>query len=107
MAMNTTVAFGSGYHGSSDRKTLSVFQPETKTAREPEHVVIRLPSARRHPEVAEARVPVPKSAIWERLELGFVVVLALAVIVSVLLFFAAAGGDNSEWRSAATQSMPT
>jgi signal transduction histidine kinase/DNA-binding NarL/FixJ family response regulator len=104
--MNTTVAFGSGHHGSSDRKTLLVFQPATKTTREPEHVVIRLPSARRHPEVAEARVPVPKSAIWERLELGFVVVLALAVIVSLLLFFTAAG-NHGESRSTATQSMQT
>jgi hypothetical protein len=91
MAMNTTVAFGSGYHASSDQKTLLVFQPAVKMAREPEHVVICLPSARRHPEVAEARVLVPKSGLWERLELGFVVVLALAVIVSVLLFYAAAG----------------
>lgn len=105
MAMNTTVAFGSGYQGSTDRKTLLVFQPPIETAREPEHVVIRFPSARRHPEVSEARVPVPKSAVWERLELGFVVLLALAVIVSVLLFFAVAGNDRESW-STATQSMP-
>jgi hypothetical protein len=40
-------------------------------------------------EVAEARVLEP--AIWERLELALVAILALAVIVSVILFFAAMG----------------
>jgi hypothetical protein len=34
---------------------------------------------------------VPKSATWEWLELGLVVVLSLSVLVSVLLFLAAAG----------------
>jgi hypothetical protein len=42
-------------------------------------------------EVAEARVPEP--AIWERLEVPLVAILALAIIVSVILFFAAAGGS--------------
>jgi hypothetical protein len=32
-------------------------------------------------------------AIWERLELALVVILALAVVVSIGLFFAAAGGS--------------
>ena len=42
-------------------------------------------------EVAEARVLEP--AIWERLDLALVTIMALTVIVSVILFFAAAGGS--------------
>jgi hypothetical protein len=91
MAMNTTVAFGNGYQGSSDRKILLLLPTPIRKAPEPEFSIVRLPSTRTHPEVAEVRVPVPEPAIWERLELVLVVVLALAVIISVILFFAAAG----------------
>jgi CheY-like chemotaxis protein len=84
--MNTTVAFGSGYHGSSERTTLFVVQPAIQEAREPEPAVIRLPSSAARLEGAYARVPVPKPKVWEWLELGFVAVLALSVLVSVLLF---------------------
>lgn len=91
MAMNTTAAFGSSYQGSSDRKILLLFEPAIRKAPEPESNVVRFPSTRIHPEVVETRVP--ESAIWERLELAFVVILALAVVVSVILFFAAAAGS--------------
>jgi hypothetical protein len=89
--MNTTAAFGSSYQGSSDRKILLHFQPAIRKTPEPESNIVRFPSAGIHPELAEARVPEP--AIWERLELALVAILALAVIVSVILFFAAAGGS--------------
>ena len=91
MAMDTTVTFGSGYHGSEKRTTLFVVQPPIKEALEPEPVVIRLPLPTAHQEVADARVPVPKFIIWNWLELGFVAVLGLSVLVSVLLFLTAAG----------------
>ena len=93
MAMNTTAAFGSSYQGSSDRKILLLLPTPIRKAPEPEFSIVRLPWTRTHPEVAEARVPVPELAIWEHLELAFVVVLALAVIVSIILFFAAAAGN--------------
>ena len=91
--MNTTVAFGSSYHGSSERTTLFVVQPAIHEAPEPKVAVIRLPFPEPHREVACARVHVPKSATWEWLELGLVVVLSLSVLVSVLLFLAAAAGN--------------
>ena len=91
--MNTTAAFGSGYQASSDRKILLFLPPPIRKAPEPEFSVVRFPSTRTHLEVAEARVPVPELVIWERLEFLLVVVLALAVIVSVILFFAAAAGN--------------
>ena len=90
--MNTTAAFGSGYQGSSDRKILLLQPTPIRKAPEPELSIVGLPATRTHPEVAQARVPVPEAAIWERLELVLVAVLALAVIVSVALFFAAAAG---------------
>ena len=90
--MNTTAAFGSSYQGSSDRKILLHFQPAIRKTPEPEPNIVRFPSTRIHSGVKEARVPVPELAIWERLELLLVIVLALAVIVSVILFFAAATG---------------
>ena len=90
--MNTTAAFGSSYQGSSDRKILLLFEPAIRRAPGPESNVVRFPSTRTLPEVAEAKVPVPELAIWEHLELVPVLVLALAVIVSVILFFAAAAG---------------
>ena len=90
--MNTTAAFGSSYQGSSDRKILLHFQPAIRKTPELESNIVRIPSAGIHSEVTESRVPVPELAIWERLELLLVIVLALAVIVSVILFFAAATG---------------
>lgn len=90
MAMNTTAAFVSSYQGSSDRKLLLHLQPAIRKAPEPASNIVRFPSTRIHPEVAEPRVLEP--VIWERLELAFVVILALAVIVSVILFFAVAAG---------------
>jgi hypothetical protein len=87
--MNTTVAFGSGYSSSSGRTIPFVVQPAVKKAQEPELVVTHLPPAKAGRAVTGVRIDVPKSAIWNRLELGAVVVLALSVFVSVLLFLAA------------------
>jgi len=98
MAMNTTIAFGGGYSGSSERTTLFVVQPAIREAREPEPAVIRLPFVKDCLEESSARVPVPEPEIWDWLELGCVVVLTLSVLASVLLFLAAPESPEARLR---------
>jgi hypothetical protein len=98
MTMNTTIAFGGSYPGSSERTTLFVVQPATTEAREPEPAVIRLPFLKDCLEETCARVPMPEPEIWDWLELGCVVVLTLSVLASVLLFLAAPESPEARLR---------
>ncbi|HZC36499.1 MAG TPA: hypothetical protein VE242_12835 [Chthoniobacterales bacterium] len=91
--MNTTVAFGNGYLGSSERTTRFVLQPALKKARTRELVVIPFPVPKMDPDVTGVRVHVPKFEVWAWLELGLVVVLAVSVLVSILLFLVATAGN--------------
>jgi len=81
------VKTGSGIH-----PTELVTAGASESARKSEHVVTPFPLAKGYPEVTNIQVDVPKSAIGGWLELGIVVVLVLALIVSALLFLAAAAG---------------
>ena len=55
---------------------------------EPEHVIIPFRSPTGHSLVTGGQVYVPKSAGTGWLELGFVILLALSVLVSAFLLFA-------------------
>jgi hypothetical protein len=56
-----------------------------KTARKSERVVVPFPVSKADPKDTEVRVPTAKPAIWEWLELGFVVTLASSALASVLM----------------------
>ncbi len=89
--MSTIVAFSGKYHDLSEQTELLVVRPATNETQERELSLIVLPSRKAHPNAACARVQLAKSAMWEWLEIGLTVVLALSVLVSTLLFLATAG----------------
>jgi hypothetical protein len=91
MSMSTIVAFSSKYHGLSEQTELLVGHPAINETQERKLSLIVLPSRKAHPNVACARVQLAKSAMWEWLEIGLTVVLALSVLISTLLFLATAG----------------
>lgn len=62
-----------------------------ETARKPERVVIPFPVSKVYPKDTEVRVLTTKQAIWEWLELGFLVTLVSSALASVLLAVLAAG----------------
>ena len=63
-----------------------------ETARK--RVVIPFPVSKVYPKDTEVRVLTAKQAIWEWLELGFVVTLASSALASVLLAVLAAGNTG-------------
>jgi len=89
--MSTIVAFSSKYHDSSEQTEFFIGHPAINEGQERALGLIVLPSRKAHPNVACARVQLPESAIWEWLEIGLTVVLALSVLVSTLLFLGTAG----------------
>lgn len=89
--MSTTVAFGTGWHVSSKQTVSVTAHPATDELPEQEINIIRAAFARPHPNVARVPVDPVSSAIWEWLEAGLVVALALSGFVSILLFLSAAG----------------
>jgi len=91
MEMSTTVAFGTGLHVSSKQTASVAAYPATHELSEQEINIIRVAFARAHPNVARVRVNPVNSAIWEWLEVGLVVALALSGFVSILLFLSGAG----------------
>ena len=89
--MTTTVTFEPGWHLSSKEKMLTVVHPAESKAPNPALNIIRAPFPSARPKVACARIDAGESPIWEWLELGLVVTLALSGFVSILLFLAGAG----------------
>jgi hypothetical protein len=63
----------------------------SKNARKPERVVIPFPVSKVYPKDPEVRARTSKRAIWEWLELGFLVTFASSALASVLLAVLAAG----------------
>lgn len=91
MEMSTTVAFGTGWQISSKQTVSVAAYPATHELPEQEINIIRAAFAQAHPIVARVRVDPANSAIWEWLEVGLVVTLALSGFVSILLFLSGAG----------------
>jgi ABC-type Na+ efflux pump permease subunit len=89
--MTTTVTFEPDWYVSRKENMSTVVLPAESEVPEPGLNIIRAPFPLAHPAVARARIDVGESAIWEWLELGLVVTLALSGFVSILLFLAGAG----------------
>jgi hypothetical protein len=101
--MNTAVVIGSspartatrsvadGYPDSSERTTSSGFQPVFKETRKSEPVIVPFSVSKADPEASSVRVRIPKGAVWEWLELGFVLLLGASVLASVFIPLIAAG----------------
>jgi hypothetical protein len=89
--MTTTVTFEPGWHLSSKENMSTVVRPAESEVPKPELNVIRATFPRTRPTVTCARLDAGESAIWEWLELGLVVTLAISGFVSILLFLAGAG----------------
>jgi hypothetical protein len=80
-----------GYPGSSEQTTSLLFQPILKETRKSEPVIVPFSGSKADPEAPAVRLRIPKGAVWEWLELGFVLVLGASVLASVLIPLIAAG----------------
>jgi hypothetical protein len=80
-----------GYPGSHDQTTSLLFQPILKDTRKSEPVIVPFSVSKADPEALTVRLRIPKGAIWEWLELGFVLVLGASVLASVFIPLIAAG----------------
>jgi hypothetical protein len=89
--MSTTVSFESGCHPSSKENISTVVRPAESVVPKPELNVIRVIFPRACPTALCAPIRTGGSAIWEWLELGLVVALALSGFVSIVVFLAGAG----------------
>lgn len=89
--MTTTVTFEPGWHLSSKENISTVVLPAESEVPKPELNVIRATFPRARPTAPCAPIRTRGSAIWEWLELGLGVALALSGFVSIVLFLASAG----------------
>jgi hypothetical protein len=101
-----TAVLDSGFAGSTRQTIPLALEPARKThlavtrearagesgkARKPKRVVVPFFVPESGLEAADARIQVPKSVVWERLEFGFMVVLLASAAVLISLSVAAAG----------------
>ena len=89
--MSTTVASGTDWHVSSKQTVSVAAHPAFHELPEQEINVIRVAFARAHPNAARVRVDPVNPAIWEWLELGLVITLALSSFMAIFLFLTGAG----------------
>ena len=101
-----TAVLDSGFAGSTRQTIPLVLEPARKThravtrearagesgkARKPKRVVVPFFVPESGLEAPDARIQVPKSVVWEKLEFGFMVVLLASAFVLISLSVAAAG----------------
>lgn len=91
MSMRTTVAFEAGWYLSNKQTMPSVVHPAGSEVPAPGLKIVRATFPRAHETVECARMESGESAIWEWLELGFAVTLALSGLMSIILFLTGAG----------------
>jgi hypothetical protein len=94
-----TAVLDSGFAGPTQQTIPLVLEPARKThravtsgkARKPKRVVVPFFVPESGLEAPDARMRVPKSVVWERLEFGFVMVLLASAFVLISLSVAAGG----------------
>jgi hypothetical protein len=89
--MSTTITFEPSWHPSSKENISNVVHPAESVVPKPELNVIHVIFPRARPTALCAPIRTGGSAIWEWLELGLVVALALSGFVSIVAFLAGAG----------------
>ena len=89
--MTTTVTFEPSWHLSSKENIATVVRPTESEVPKPELNVIRATFPRARPTAPCAPIRTRGAAIWEWLEFGLVVTLALSGFVSIFVFVAGAG----------------
>jgi hypothetical protein len=85
-----TAVLDSGFVGSTRQTIPLVLEPARKASRKPKRVVVPFSVSKPKLEVSDARIQVPKLAIWERLEFGFAIVLLSSAVTLIALAVAAA-----------------
>jgi hypothetical protein len=91
MSMRTTVAFEAGWYLSSEQSMSTVAKQAGIEVPNPGLNIVRAHFPRARPSTTCSRIDAGEPAIWEWLELGFVVTLALSGVMSILLFMTGAG----------------